>query len=99
MVADLDEPLSSLQRVLACLETMSLTANLRLSLDVIRQMIVSGLRLISCQECMSNARIKIVQMSELKGVEDGRYVLQPLTCYNPKQDAFEMVGLEPNWKN
>ena len=73
-------------------------ANLGLGLDDIRQIIVSGLRLIAYQELMPNGQRKVVQLMELKGLEEGRYNLQPLMRYNAEKDVFEMTGATPGWE-
>jgi pilus assembly protein CpaF len=85
------------EQALTRLETMCIMANLGLTLDDIRQIIVSGLRLIAHQERLPNGRRKMVQLVELKGLENGRYMLQPLIRYNAKQDTFEMSGMKPGW--
>ena len=80
------------------LESMCLMANLGLGLDDIRQIIVSGLRLIAYQERLSNGQRKVVQLVELKGLENGRYMLQPLMRHNAEKDVFEMTGAKPGWE-
>jgi len=89
---------TSAENALARLETLCLMANLGLGLDDIRQIIAAALRLIIHQERLSNGRRKIVQMVELKGLEDGRYILQPLMRYEPEKDAFEVTGAKPGWE-
>lgn len=89
---------SSAENALARLEAMCLTANLGLGLDEIRQAIASALQLIVYQERLSNGQRKIVQIVELQGLEDGRYILQPLMRYNAEKDSFEMTGAKPSWE-
>ena len=86
------------ENALTRLEAMCLTANLGLGLDDIRQIIVSALRLIVYQERLPNGHRKVVQLVELKGLEDGRYSLQPLMRYDAEKDAFEMTGAKPSWE-
>jgi len=86
------------ENALTRLEAMCLMANLGLGMDEIRQTIVSALRLIVHQERLPNGHRKIVQMVELKGLEDGRYILQPLMRYNAEQDTFEMMSVKPGWE-
>lgn len=89
---------TSAENALMRLETMCLTANLGLGLDDIRQIIVAALHLIVYQERLPNGRRKIVQMVELKGIEDGRYILQPLMRYNVEQETFDMTSAKPSWE-
>ena len=89
---------TSAENALTRLEAMCLTANLGLGLDEIRQAIVSALRLIVYQERLPNGQRKILQIVELKGLEDGRYILQPLTRYNEETETFEMTGAKPTWE-
>jgi len=89
---------TSAEDALARLETLCLMANLGLGLDDIRQVISSALRLILYQERLPNGRRKIVQAVELKGLENGRYVLQPLMRYNPETETFEMTRAIPGWE-
>jgi len=89
---------TSAEDALARLETLCLMANLGLGLDDIRQIIASALRLILYQERLPNRRRKIIQAVELKGLEDGRYILQPLMRYNTETETFEMTGIKPGWE-
>ena len=88
---------TSAEDALARLETLCLMANLGLGLDDIRQIIASALRLILYQERLPNGRRKVIQAVELKGLEDGRYILQPLMRYNLETETFEMTGVKPGW--
>jgi len=90
---------TSAEDALARLETLCLMANLGLGLDDIRQIIAAALRLVIYQEYLPSKRRKIVQMMELKGIEDGRYILQPLMRYNTETETFEMTGIKPDWEN
>jgi pilus assembly protein CpaF len=89
---------TSAENALTRLEAMCLTANLGLGLDEIRQAIVSALRLIVYQERLPGGQRKILQIVELKGLEDGRYILQPLMRYNEENETFEMTGTKPGWE-
>jgi pilus assembly protein CpaF len=83
----------SLENALTRLEGMCLMANLGLGLDEIRQTIVSALRLVLYQECLEpNRRRKVTKICELRGLENGRYVLQPLARYNLETNSFEIIG-------
>jgi pilus assembly protein CpaF len=89
---------TSAENALTRLEAMCLMANLGLGLDDIREIIASALRLIVYQEYLPNGRRKIVQMVELKGLENGRYILQPLMRYNAEEETFDMTGARPSWE-
>ena len=90
---------TGIENALTRLEALCLMANLGLGLDDIRQMIASALRLVLYQECLEpKGKRKITQISELRGLENGRYVLQPLARYNPETDAFEATGAKPGWE-
>jgi len=89
---------TSAENALTRLEAMCLMANLGLGLDEIRQAIVSALRLIVYQERLPNGQRKILQMVELHGLEDGRYILQPLMRYHAENETFEMTGVKPSWE-
>jgi pilus assembly protein CpaF len=89
---------TSPENALTRLEAMCLTANLGLGLDEIRQAIVSALHLIVYQERLPDGTRKILEMVELKGLEDGRYILQPLMRYNAENATFEMTGAKPSWE-
>jgi pilus assembly protein CpaF len=89
---------TSPENALTRLEAMCLMANLGLGLDDIREIIASALHLIVYQEYLPNGQRKIVQLVELKGLEDGRYILQPLMRYNAEEETFEMTGAKPSWE-
>jgi pilus assembly protein CpaF len=89
---------TSAENALTRLEAMCLTANLGLGLDDIRQIIASALGLIAYQERLPNSNRKVVQLVELKGLENGRYILQPLMRYDAEKDSFEMTGVKPSWE-
>jgi pilus assembly protein CpaF len=89
---------TSAENALTRLEAMCLMANLGLGLDDIRELIASALRLIVYQEYLPNGQRKIVQIVELKGLENGRYILQPLMRYNAENETFELTGAKPGWE-
>jgi pilus assembly protein CpaF len=87
------------ENALARLEMMCLMSNIGLGLDDIRQMIVSALRLILYQECLvPNGKRRITQVTEIKGMENGRYILQPLMRYNHETERLESTGIKPGWE-
>ncbi len=83
---------------LARLEAMCLMTNLGLGLPEIRRLIASTVNVIPILQRMSNGSRKVTQITEMRGLEDDRYVLQPLMRYNPETDTFEMTGAKPGWE-
>jgi pilus assembly protein CpaF len=83
---------------LARLENMCLMANLGLGLSEIRALIASALQLITYQELLPNGRRRLTHIVELCGLENGRYVLQPLFRYNPETDTIDPTGTKPSWE-
>ncbi len=87
------------ENALARIEMMCLMSNLGLGLDDIRQMIVSALRLILYQECLvPNGKRRVTQVTEIQGLENGRYILQPLMRYNHETERLESTGAKPGWE-
>ena len=93
-MTDANSPEDALTR----LETMCLMANLGLGLGEIRALIASALQLIAVQLRLPDGRRRIVQIVELRGLEDGRYVLQPLFRYDPASDKLERTDARPSWE-
>lgn len=88
---------NSPEDALSRLETMCLMANLGLGLNEIRTLIASALQLITYQELLIDGSRKVTQIVELCGLENGRYVLQPLFRYNPETKLIESTGNQPEW--
>jgi len=88
---------NSPEDALARLETMCLMANLGLGLNEIRTLIASALQLITYQEHLPDGSRKVTHIVELCGLENGRYVLQPLFRYNPETKKIEPTGNQPSW--
>jgi pilus assembly protein CpaF len=86
------------ENALTRLETLCLMANLGLGLEDIRGVVASALQLVIYQERLPNGKRKVTQISELRGLENGRYVLQPLMRYDAAKDAFELLGNKPGWE-
>jgi pilus assembly protein CpaF len=82
---------------LARLETMCLMANLGLGLSEIRSLIASALQLITYQERLPDGKRKMTHIVELCGLENGRYVLQPLFRYNLETGTIDPTGAKPSW--
>jgi pilus assembly protein CpaF len=79
------------------LESMCLMANLGLGLNEIRNLIASALQLITYQKLLPDGKRKLTQIAELCGLENGRYVLQPLFRYNPETKTIDSTGAKPSW--
>jgi pilus assembly protein CpaF len=90
---------TSVENALNRLESFCLMANLGLGLPEIRLLIAAGIQLITYQEHMPSGRRKIIEIAELCGIENHRYVLQPLMRYNRESDQFDFTGIEPSWKD
>jgi pilus assembly protein CpaF len=88
----------SLANALDRLESYCLMADLGLGLAEIRTLIASGVQLITYQERMPDGSRKLVDMVELRGVENQRYVLQPLMRYDREAGQFEFTGITPTWE-
>lgn len=76
---------------------MCLTANLGLGLAEIRNLISAALRLITYQRRMPDGSRKLVEIVELRGVDQGRYVLERLFRFNPQTNRLEATGIKPGW--
>jgi pilus assembly protein CpaF len=83
---------------LARLETMCLMANLGLGLAEIRMMIASAIQLITYLQRLPDGSRKLTHIVELRGLENGRYMLNPLFRYNPETHTIEPTGAVPGWK-
>lgn len=84
---------NSPEDALTRLETMCLKANLGLGLGEIRSMIASALRVLVHQERLPDGKRRIQQIVELRGLEGGRYILQPLFRYNFETGRLEATGI------
>jgi pilus assembly protein CpaF len=87
----------STEDTLTRLEAMCLMANLGLGLVEIRAMIASALQLIVYQKRLPDGKRRIMEIVELRGLQDDRYILQPLMRYNPENDRMELTGMKPGW--
>jgi pilus assembly protein CpaF len=88
----------SVQDALARLESYCLMADLGLGLAEIRTLIASGIQLITYQERLADGTRKLTDMVELRGVENQRYVLQPLMRYEGENGRFQFTGMVPTWE-
>ncbi len=82
---------------LARLETMCLMANLGLGLNEIRTLIASSIQLITHQDRVPSGRRRLTHVTELVGLENGRYRLQPLFHYDLESDIITPTGAKPSW--
>ena len=80
------------------LESYCLMANLGLGLTEIRYLVASGLQLIIHLERQPDGKRKLVDLVELCGIENGRYLLQPLLHYHGQSEEFEFTGVKPTWE-
>ena len=87
---------SSTEDALTRLETFCLMANMGLGLGEIRAIIASALNIIVYQKYLPDGKRRIMDISELRGIQDDRYILQPLMRYNPQTDATELTGVKPS---
>lgn len=82
---------------LARIEAMCLMANLGLGLGEIRYRIASTINVIVNQLRLPTGQRRIVQITELSGLENDRYVLRPLMRYQEDTATFEMTDAQPGW--
>ncbi len=88
---------AGVEDALSRLEVMCLKANLGLGLSEIRAMIASAFRLITFQERLENGARRLMQIVELRGAENDRYVLCPLFRHSPISRKLEPTGDRPRW--
>ena len=87
------------ENALARLEALCRMARLGLEPEDIRSMIASALGLVLYQEYLvSSGSRKITHISEVRGMRNGSYMLQPLMRYEALKDEFEMTGAKPGWE-
>jgi hypothetical protein len=86
------------------LEVLNLVAagltNKEIAYRQIRSLIASAIRLITYQQnhTLPDYRRKITRIVEMVGVEDGRYVLQPLFTYHVDQGKLEATTARAGWE-
>jgi pilus assembly protein CpaF len=89
---------TSPQDALDRMEAMYLMANLGLGLTEIRRNIAANVNVIAYLERLPNGSRKVMDIVELLGLEDDRYVIQPLLRYNVETEKFERSGVKPSWE-
>jgi pilus assembly protein CpaF len=87
----------STEDALTRLEALCLMANLGLGLGEIRNAIGSALQLIVYQKRLPNGKRRITEIFELCGLQDERYLLQPLMRYDAETDTMHLTGVKPTW--
>ncbi len=87
------DPEDALTRI----EAMCLMANLGLGLSEIRYRIATTIDVIITQLRLPDGSRRIVQITELQGLENDRYRLQPLMRYHEDTGVFEITGARPSW--
>lgn len=88
---------NSAQDALARLESFCLMANLGLGLGEIRSWIASAFQVVTYQRRLPSGARKLTDIIEICGVEDGRYLLQPLLRFSAEQNRLEATGIQPSW--
>jgi pilus assembly protein CpaF len=90
---------TSVEDTLKRLESFCLMANLGLGLSEVRHLIASGIQIITYQEHLSDKRRKLMEIVELLGIENHRYVLQPLMRFDLENRQFEFTEAKPSWEH
>ncbi len=88
---------NGIEDALTRLETMCLMANLGLGLSEIRHIIASSIQVITYQERLPNGKRRLTQITELLGLENGRYRLAPLFRYDAEKDEILRTEIKPSW--
>lgn len=89
---------NSLEDALARLEAFCLTANLGLGLAEIRNQIAAAFQLVLYQKRLPDGTRKIVQISELRGVQNSQFLLEPLFRYETASQRLKASGIKPSWE-
>jgi Flp pilus assembly CpaF family ATPase len=58
----------------------------------------AALQLILYQKRLPNGKRRIMEVFELCGLQDGRYLLQPLMRYDAESDTMRLTGVQPTWQ-
>ncbi len=85
---------TSAEDALSRIEAMCLMANLGLGLGEIRYRIATALNIIITQLRLPPGQRRITQITEIQGLENDRYLLQPLMRYHEDTGAFEMTDAQ-----
>jgi pilus assembly protein CpaF len=82
---------NSTEDMISRLESMSLMAE-DLPLDVIRNQIASGIDIMIHLEKLANGARKVSEISEIRGVVDGKVAIERLIVYEEEKDDWNWVG-------
>ncbi|MBF0297538.1 MAG: hypothetical protein HQK51_02395 [Oligoflexia bacterium] len=74
----------SLKRI----ELNMMARNLSLSIDDIKNIIVSGIKYVCYQQRLIDGRRKLTEIVRLDGVENGRYVVTPIIHWEADKDEW-----------
>jgi pilus assembly protein CpaF len=80
---------------LSRLETMTLMAGYDLPVRAIREQIASALHLIVHQERLHDGSRRVVEVSEVQGMEGDTIILQPLFDFDHRTNKLKHTGLRP----
>ncbi len=84
---------------LARLEGLCLMAKSGLGLGEIRTLIAASIQMITCQHKLGKEDTRcLTHVTELIGLENERYILQPLFHFNKEKGRLEPTGASPSWK-
>jgi pilus assembly protein CpaF len=90
------------QDALARLEAMCLMAVSGLGLIEIRNIIGTALNMVGVvnRVKLPDGRLRrcVTHIDELQGLENNRYILQPLFRFNLEKGDFESTGVKPSWE-
>ena len=89
---------NSLEDALMRLEAMCLTASMGLGLVEIRNRIAAALQLVCYQKRLPDGKRKIVDIAEIRGVENGQLVFERIFHYNTETGRLEATGLRASWQ-
>lgn len=89
---------NSIEDALLRLEAMCLTANMGLGLIEIRNLIASAIQCVCYQKRMSDGSRKIMEIAEIRGVENGQLVVERLFRYDAVQGRISATGVRPSWE-
>lgn len=88
---------NSVEDALARLEAQCLMANQGLGLGEIRMMIAAAFQAMLNIRRLPDGHRRIMEITELRGVENSRYDLQTLFRYDLLTGQMEATGFQPSW--
>ncbi len=92
---------NDVEDALSRMEAMCLMANLGLGLAEIRRSVASAMQLICVMNHIKFADghkgRRITQMAEVQGLENNRYIINPLFRFNFETEKLESTGNQPSW--